>query len=259
MTYSPQTGSSTLLSPDDSGSFLRGRKEEIFGYIRELGRPLKKCQAQRAETPSSEGKRAGKVNSTRVEVLSLQPTAKARYCSTLDHFLATLCHSTKKFSEIIISPPSTLDDNEGLSAVLLETIVAVLSWLSMDSSSGVEITTGIRTWYSAERAHLEQRSRGGTHVAEGTLLKKLRKLEQRVDELESSLQRLGRSLDRAKSSGPSLDFIKSVDAIVPTDPKLIWGILLTLIPLLYNHAALHEQADALELGRLGLTALLPLL
>ena len=46
---------------------------------------------------------------------------------------------------------------------------------------------------------------------------------------------------------------------VPIDPKLVWGILVTLIPLLYDHAALHEQADALELGRLGLSALFPLL
>ena len=47
---------------------------------------------------------------------------------------------------------------------------------------------------------------------------------------------------------------------VPTyEPKLVWGILVTLIPLLFDHAALHEQADALELGRLGLTTLLPLL
>ena len=89
----------------------------------------------------------------------------------------------------------------------------VVSWLSMDTSNGVEITRGIRIWLSAERAHLEQRMQGGTHVAEGTILKKLRKLEQRADELETSLHRLGRSLDRTKSNGASLDFVKSVDAI----------------------------------------------
>lgn len=41
------------------------------------------------------------------------------------------------------------------------------------------------------------------------------------------------------------------------EERLVWGILIVLIPLLYDHV-LQENADALEIGRLGLSALLPI-
>jgi hypothetical protein len=43
----------------------------------------------------------------------------------------------------------------------------------------------------------------------------------------------------------------------PPDPKLAWGILVTLISILYDHVQ-QENADCVELGRLGLKAILPL-
>jgi hypothetical protein len=42
-----------------------------------------------------------------------------------------------------------------------------------------------------------------------------------------------------------------------SDEKLVWGLLIVLIPLLYDHMQ-QENADAMEIGRLGLSALLPI-
>jgi hypothetical protein len=42
-----------------------------------------------------------------------------------------------------------------------------------------------------------------------------------------------------------------------SDEKLVWGLLIVLIPLLYDHVQ-QENADAMEVGRLGLSALLPI-
>lgn len=43
-----------------------------------------------------------------------------------------------------------------------------------------------------------------------------------------------------------------------TKDYLVWGLLMGgIVPLLYDHAVSNENADALELGRLGLQALLP--
>ena len=215
LAFTQRTNPSRPLSLADSQGFVRGRKVEIAGCIRELCRPLKKRQVQRAEA-SSERKKARKVTTDRVEVMSLPPTAKARYISTLDRLLAMLCQSTKKLGEMIAAPPSTTANNKGHSGALLGTLAVVLSWLSEDTSSGVEVTAGVRVWHSAEREDLERRRKGGTHAAEGTVVKRLRKLEQRVDELETILRRLGRSLHETKSNGSLLDIVKSVEAITGT-------------------------------------------
>ena len=43
-----------------------------------------------------------------------------------------------------------------------------------------------------------------------------------------------------------------------SEERLVWGLLIVLIPLLYDHIQ-QENADAMEIGRFGLTALLPII
>jgi hypothetical protein len=193
--------------------YFRWRVDEFRECLSALCLPFKDV-----ETSSSEATR-GSAKPRRLCAMSLPGTGKARFCAVLERFFLVLIRSTKMICKLLQSA-SRIVPEEDMALSQLEALCCLSSWLTTGTSKVDDITCGLRSWHQCEKSSYEVSVGRGVHAAEDAVLRKLPRVESRVDELETSLRTLSQTLKDARFSTKqkSKGVLDDINAIVKSHP-----------------------------------------
>lgn len=170
-------------SQQGARTYFARRKEEVRNIYESIALLLK-VTSQEGNTHSQTEKAACDSFSDPLTVLL--PTAiKLRLNALLDRMLTVLQRSIHLIVKYSRSHSGVKSIRNRLA--LVEALICVSAWLEQ-RATGMEVTTGARRWYAAEkrRAAIHQ-TRRQAHVTEASVLRRLPGIIFRIDELEESL------------------------------------------------------------------------